>query len=72
VFDVEYELESGEGKRNKITFISWCPDDASQYVSFGPLFSFSVCVFVMFEADCFLCLAKDDVFIFKGSVEACA
>ena len=32
VFDVEYELESGEGTRNKITFISWCPDDASQYV----------------------------------------
>jgi len=31
VFDVEYELESGEGKRNKITFISWCPDDAPQY-----------------------------------------
>jgi len=31
VFDVEYELESGEGKRNKITFISWSPDDASQY-----------------------------------------
>lgn len=34
VFDVEYELESGEGKRSKITFISWSPDDASQYVSF--------------------------------------
>ncbi|KAF2747706.1 cofilin [Sporormia fimetaria CBS 119925] len=31
VFDVEYELESGEGTRNKITFISWCPDDAPQY-----------------------------------------
>jgi len=31
VFDVEYELESGEGKRNKITFISWSPDDAPQY-----------------------------------------
>lgn len=33
VFDVEYELESGEGTRSKITFISWCPDDAPQYVS---------------------------------------
>lgn len=33
VFDVEYELESGEGTRNKITFISWVPDDAPQYVS---------------------------------------
>jgi cofilin len=33
VFDVEYELESGEGSRSKITFISWTPDDASQYVS---------------------------------------
>jgi len=31
VFDVEYELESGEGKRSKITFISWSPDDAPQY-----------------------------------------
>lgn len=38
VFDVEYELESGEGTRNKITFISWCPDDAPQYVCF-PLFT---------------------------------
>lgn len=33
VFDVEYELESGEGTRSKITFISWVPDDAAQYVS---------------------------------------
>jgi cofilin len=31
VFDVEYDLESGEGKRSKITFITWCPDDAPQY-----------------------------------------
>jgi len=31
VFDVEYDLESGEGKRSKITFIAWCPDDAPQY-----------------------------------------
>lgn len=32
VFDVEYDLESGEGSRSKITFISWTPDDAPQYV----------------------------------------
>jgi len=31
VFDVQYDLESGEGTRNKITFISWSPDDAPQY-----------------------------------------
>jgi len=31
VFDVSYNLESGEGTRSKITFISWCPDDAPQY-----------------------------------------
>jgi len=31
VFDVEYDAPGGEGKRNKITFISWCPDDAPQY-----------------------------------------
>ncbi|KAL2160342.1 hypothetical protein VTH06DRAFT_1515 [Thermothelomyces fergusii] len=28
VYDVQYELKSGEGKRNKITFIAWSPDDA--------------------------------------------
>ncbi|KAK4043586.1 hypothetical protein C8A01DRAFT_43528 [Parachaetomium inaequale] len=28
VFDVQYELASGEGTRNKITFIAWSPDDA--------------------------------------------
>jgi len=31
VFDVQYELENSEGTRNKITFISWSPDDAPQY-----------------------------------------
>lgn len=28
VYDVEYQLASGEGTRNKITFIAWSPDDA--------------------------------------------
>ncbi|KAF3921472.1 Cofilin [Orbilia brochopaga] len=28
IYDFEYELSSGEGKRNKICFISWSPDDA--------------------------------------------
>jgi hypothetical protein len=28
VFDVQYELASGEGTRNKITFIAWSPDNA--------------------------------------------
>jgi len=28
VYDVEYELASGEGTRNKITFIAWSPDSA--------------------------------------------
>ncbi|PSK56550.1 Cofilin [Elsinoe australis] len=31
VYDFEYESAGGEGKRNKITFISWVPDDAPQY-----------------------------------------
>jgi cofilin len=35
VFDVEYDAAGGEGKRSKITFFSWCPDDAPQYVSFA-------------------------------------
>ncbi|CZR53700.1 related to cofilin [Phialocephala subalpina] len=29
VYDFEYDLASGEGKRNKITFIAWSPDDAA-------------------------------------------
>ncbi|KAK0740657.1 hypothetical protein B0T18DRAFT_440241 [Schizothecium vesticola] len=28
VYDFEYQLSSGEGTRNKITFIAWSPDDA--------------------------------------------
>ncbi|KAL2127618.1 hypothetical protein VTI74DRAFT_10397 [Chaetomium olivicolor] len=28
VYDVQYQLASGEGTRNKITFIAWSPDDA--------------------------------------------
>ncbi|OJK01521.1 actin-binding ADF family protein [Aspergillus brunneoviolaceus CBS 621.78] len=28
VYDVEYELGGGEGKRSKIIFISWVPSDA--------------------------------------------
>jgi cofilin len=28
VYDVQYDLASGEGIRNKITFIAWSPDDA--------------------------------------------
>ena len=31
MYDVEFD--KGEGTRNKITFISWVPDDAGQYVS---------------------------------------
>jgi cofilin len=31
VYDVEFDKDGG--KRNKITFISWVPDDAGQYVS---------------------------------------
>ena len=33
VYDVEYQATGGEGSRSKITFISWVPDDAPQYVS---------------------------------------
>ncbi|KAF2858189.1 hypothetical protein K470DRAFT_260112 [Piedraia hortae CBS 480.64] len=31
VFDVDYDAPGGEGKRSKITFISWVPDNAPQY-----------------------------------------
>ena len=34
MFDVEYDAEGGAGKRSKITFITWAPDDAPQYVGF--------------------------------------
>lgn len=29
VYDFEYELASGEGKRNKIVFFTWAPDTAN-------------------------------------------
>ncbi|KAI1388374.1 uncharacterized protein F4822DRAFT_244173 [Hypoxylon trugodes] len=29
VYDFEYNLASGEGSRNKITFIAWSPDEAN-------------------------------------------
>jgi spore cortex formation protein SpoVR/YcgB (stage V sporulation) len=28
VYDFEYSLASGEGNRNKLTFVAWSPDDA--------------------------------------------
>ncbi|KAI9874950.1 MAG: cofilin [Pleopsidium flavum] len=28
VYDFNYELSGGEGKRSKVTFIAWTPDDA--------------------------------------------
>jgi len=28
VYDFEYSLASGEGTRNKLTFVAWSPDDA--------------------------------------------
>lgn len=31
MYDVEFDKDGG--KRNKITFVSWVPDDAGQYVS---------------------------------------
>jgi hypothetical protein len=33
VYDFEYTLSSGEGTRNRITFIAWSPDDAGVMVS---------------------------------------
>ncbi|KAK7744693.1 cofilin [Diatrype stigma] len=32
VYDFEYSLASGDGLRNKITFIAWSPDDAGVMV----------------------------------------
>jgi len=31
VYDFQYDLASGEGSRNKITFIVWSPDDANVF-----------------------------------------
>jgi hypothetical protein len=61
VFDIEYELDSGEGKRNKITFISWCPDDAPQYVSLAP----TLCGRLETNRG----VAEDDVLFQQGSFE---
>lgn len=33
VYDVEYELGAGEGKRSKIVFISWVPTEAPTFQS---------------------------------------
>ncbi|KAL1954834.1 hypothetical protein VTO42DRAFT_522 [Malbranchea cinnamomea] len=33
VYDVEFELEGGEGKRNKIVFISWVPSETPTFWS---------------------------------------
>ncbi|KAI1912965.1 hypothetical protein LOZ53_001058 [Ophidiomyces ophidiicola] len=33
VYDVEFELEGGEGKRNKIVFISWVPNETATFWS---------------------------------------
>ncbi|EEP79260.1 conserved hypothetical protein [Uncinocarpus reesii 1704] len=33
VYDVEFELEGGEGKRNKIVFISWVPNETPTFWS---------------------------------------
>ncbi|KAK2766211.1 hypothetical protein FQN54_007727 [Arachnomyces sp. PD_36] len=33
VYDVEFELEGGEGRRNKIVFISWVPNDVPMFWS---------------------------------------
>jgi cofilin len=33
VYDVEYDAPNDGGKRAKITFIAWVPDDAGLYVS---------------------------------------
>ena len=29
MYDFQYELEGGEGTRNKIVFISWSPDEGA-------------------------------------------
>jgi len=42
VYDFEYELQSGEGMRNKLTFVSWSPDDAGVFVSLFA--SYPVCI----------------------------
>ena len=44
VYDVEYDAPNGEGKRSKITFISWVPDDATQYVSASPCKRKALCI----------------------------
>lgn len=61
VFDVEYDT-AGEGKRSKITFISWVPDDAPQYVSWIPSYSRSK---VHRSADVLRWTAAHDVLLFE-------
>ena len=37
VFDVAYDAPGGDGKRSKITFIAWSPDNASLKVRAVPI-----------------------------------
>ena len=38
MYDLEYDAAGGEGKRSKITFIAWSPDNASLMVSWSEEF----------------------------------
>lgn len=69
VFDVEYEAEGGGGQRNKITFISWVPDDAPQYVS---LLDGTRRRMRGWYADTYRYLATHDVLDLQGRPQACS
>jgi cofilin len=70
VYDVDYDAEDG-GKRTKITFISWVPDDAPQYVS--PAFrTGSHCPHEAAMTDTESSTASHDVLYLQGGTEALA
>ena len=64
VYDFQYELEGGEGTRNKIVFISWSPDE-------GTLVFVSITILTSEgnAADRGQLIAKNDLRFLKGVAE---
>ncbi|KAI1637433.1 cofilin/tropomyosin-type actin-binding protein [Biscogniauxia mediterranea] len=66
VYDFEYNLASGEGSRNKITFIAWSPDDAGVMVSIPRRNPVSSPIFFMLTPT----QGQDGVCLLQGGSEA--
>lgn len=66
VYDLEYDAPGGEGKRSKITFIAWSPDNASLMVEIPVRFNNQSGKKLTRR------VAQNDVFVFERRPEAVA